>query len=102
MAEIDSAGLFDAKPSQDVKLKSFAPGELLTCEVCLRANPPIRSACLYCGAPLTSQATIVAEETASELQTAAVSTICYVVLAPKALSEVHDDLLDQVAKTIEA
>ena len=101
MAERDSAGIFDADASQDVKLKSFAPDELLTCDGCLRANPPTRAACLYCGAPLTSQATLVVQETATEPHTAAVSTMCYVVLPPKALSEVDEHLLDEIAKTIE-
>src|SRR3989440_5483810 len=101
MAEPDSAGLFDADAGQDVKLKSFAPDELLTCEVCLRANPPTRPACIYCGTPLTSPATIVAQETATEPQIAAVSPMCYVVLPPKALSEVDENLLDELAKTIE-
>src|SRR2546423_8454849 len=101
MAETDSAGLFDADAGQDVKLKSFAPDELLTCDVCLRVNPPTRPACIYCGTRLTSQATIVAQETATEPQTAAVSPMCYVVLPPKGLSEVDENLLDELAKTIE-
>ena len=56
MAEPDSAGLLDADASRDVKLKSFSADELLTCDVCLRANPPTRAACIYCGAALTSGA----------------------------------------------
>ena len=38
---------------------------------------------------------------ASYNQTAAVSTICYVVVPPKALSEVDENRLDELAKTIE-
>ena|SRR2546425_5121672 len=101
MAQIDSAGLLDADAGREVKLKSFAPDELLTCDGCLRANPPTRRTCIYCAAPLTSQATIVFQETATEPQTAAVSTICYVVVPPKALSEVDENRLDELAKTIE-
>jgi hypothetical protein len=36
----------------DTKPQSFALAEMITCEVCLRANPPTRSDCLYCAAIL--------------------------------------------------
>lgn len=101
MAEPDSAGLLDADASRDVKLKSFSPDELLTCDVCLRANPPTRAACIYCGAALTSNAPIVSTETEAEAQPAAVSPVCYVVVPPKALSAVGENLLDQLAQTIQ-
>ena len=100
MAEPDSAGLLDADASREVKLKSFALDELLTCDVCLRANPPTRAACIYCAAPLTSRATIVPKENEAEPQPA-VSTGCYVVVPPKALSVVDENLLDQLTKTIQ-
>lgn len=32
--------------------RPFAPGEMVACERCVRANPPTRMNCLYCGAPL--------------------------------------------------
>lgn len=32
--------------------RGFAGDEMIACEICLRANPPTRAACLYCGAPL--------------------------------------------------
>lgn len=37
--------------------RAFAPDQMVTCEQCLRANPPTRSTCLYCGValPLTEQ-----------------------------------------------
>jgi hypothetical protein len=101
MAEPDSAGLLDADANRDVKLKSFAPDELLTCDVCLRANPPTRAACIYCGAALSSNATIVSKKTESQPPPAAVSTGCYVAVPPKALSVVDENLLDQLAKTIQ-
>lgn len=41
---------FDAEP--EAKPQSFAFAEMITCEECLRANPPTRLNCLYCGAPL--------------------------------------------------
>ena len=42
----------DDGPVGTEPLKSFAPDEMVRCESCLRANPPIRMACLYCGQPL--------------------------------------------------
>ncbi len=32
--------------------RGFSPEEMLTCESCLRANPPTRTNCLYCGVVL--------------------------------------------------
>jgi hypothetical protein len=32
--------------------RGFAPEQMVRCEECLRANPPTRTACLYCAAPL--------------------------------------------------
>jgi len=36
-------------PSQP---EGFAPEEMVRCDACLRANPPTRAACFYCGAAL--------------------------------------------------
>jgi len=32
--------------------RGFAPDEMAVCDACLRANPPTRAGCFYCGAPL--------------------------------------------------
>src|SRR6185503_8268979 len=32
--------------------EAFAPEEMVRCDSCLRANPPTRTACFYCGAAL--------------------------------------------------
>jgi hypothetical protein len=32
--------------------QGFAPEQMVRCDACLRANPPTRVSCLYCGAPL--------------------------------------------------
>jgi hypothetical protein len=42
--------VFDAAP--EAKPQSFAISEMITCEECLRANPPTRTNCLYCGTKL--------------------------------------------------
>ena len=33
--------------------RGFAPGEMVGCESCLRANAPTRMNCLYCGAAMS-------------------------------------------------
>ncbi|MFN2579223.1 MAG: hypothetical protein ABR607_16245 [Pyrinomonadaceae bacterium] len=100
MAEIDSAGLPDQDAPSEVKLKSFAPGELLTCEVCLRTNPPTRAACIYCGARLTSSVVNVTPETEKQQPEAGAAAICYAVVPPKALSQVHENAMAQLAGII--
>jgi hypothetical protein len=43
----------------ELPARPFAPGEMVACGECLRANAPTRMNCLYCGAPLpvTEQST---------------------------------------------
>jgi hypothetical protein len=36
--------------------QGFAPDQMVRCEECLRANPPTRVECLYCGKPLPASA----------------------------------------------
>jgi hypothetical protein len=36
-------------------VRSFTPDQMVRCESCLRANPPTRSNCLYCGSVLPVQ-----------------------------------------------
>jgi hypothetical protein len=36
--------------------RGFTPEQMVTCEVCLRANPPTRTSCLYCAAQLRATA----------------------------------------------
>ena len=51
MTDGDKAALSDFEVS-NAKPHSFALAEMITCDECLRANPPTRSKCLYCGANL--------------------------------------------------
>jgi hypothetical protein len=51
LAEIDESWLAP-DPNASPPLKKFAPEEMVTCEACLRASPPTRAQCMYCGAPL--------------------------------------------------
>src|SRR6266550_3691708 len=42
-------------PTTDSPVRSFAPEQMVRCESCLRANPPTRVSCLYCGSGLQVQ-----------------------------------------------
>ena len=74
-------------PGSDTGPQSFAPAEMITCDECLRANPPTRTNCLYCGAilPATGKEPNIQPLTASIAETvesASVESGFYVVLAP--------------------
>jgi hypothetical protein len=47
------------EPSPELPLRSFTPDQMVRCESCLRANPPIRTNCLYCGAALPAQSAAI-------------------------------------------
>jgi hypothetical protein len=49
----------DAEPLRS-EPRGFAPEQMVTCEVCLRANPPTRTSCLYCAAQLSATVTSAA------------------------------------------
>jgi hypothetical protein len=74
-------------PGSDTGPQSFAPAEMITCDECLRANPPTRTNCLYCGAilPATGKEPNNQPLTASIAETvesASVESGFYIVLAP--------------------
>ena len=54
---------FGDEPLMRSEPQGFAPDQMVSCEECLRTNPPTRLSCLYCAAPLP-----VSEETANLLK----------------------------------
>jgi hypothetical protein len=50
--EDDELPLMDDDAGAPLMARAFAPGEMVACEACVRANPPTRMNCLYCGAVL--------------------------------------------------
>ena len=50
--------------------RGFAPGQMVRCEDCLRANPPVRTTCLYCAAalPVTEQSAALLKPTLRPLE----------------------------------
>ncbi len=49
--------LLNDEPAE-LPLRSFTPDQMVRCESCLRANPPTRANCLYCGASLPVQSAV--------------------------------------------
>ena len=95
MAEIDESWLVP-DPNASPTLKKFAPEEMVTCEACLRASPPNRARCMYCGAHLPGTAASAVPETETSIDEN--KPTYYVVLhgtaAPGTLAE---SLIDQLA-----
>ncbi|MGB7923885.1 MAG: hypothetical protein WCF57_11630 [Pyrinomonadaceae bacterium] len=48
--------MLDDDESFQPSVRGFAPEQMVTCEACLRANPPTRTSCLYCAAALPTTA----------------------------------------------
>lgn len=92
----------------DARPHSFAPAEMITCDACLRANPPTRSKCLYCGAdlPLTGndregQSSREATNPIGQIdQPASVSDAHYVVLSPNQNNVVAESSLGAIASLL--
>ncbi|HYG08945.1 MAG TPA: hypothetical protein VD835_03115 [Pyrinomonadaceae bacterium] len=55
--EDDELPLLDEDAGAAQAMRAFAPAEMVACEACLRANPPTRMNCLYCGATLPAAPT---------------------------------------------
>lgn len=107
---------FDAAP--DIKPQSFAPAEMITCDACLRANPPTRANCLYCGGNLPANGRIEAQQTAQAPQADGqsidpgqadsakhpneVGTLnnCFVVLAAGQTVDVSESTLAEIAELL--
>jgi hypothetical protein len=47
--------LLDNGPSSNLPARSFTPEQMVSCDLCSRANPPTRGNCLYCGSVLPVQ-----------------------------------------------
>ena len=52
MSDIDKIDLAAIDLGESARPRTFAEDEMVLCEDCLRANPPTRANCLYCGAQL--------------------------------------------------
>lgn len=84
MTEGEKAASLEFDVASEAKPQSFTHAEMNTCDACLRANPPTRAQCLYCGVDLpviiSEQASRPAGETTSA--TPNLGDAYYIVLAP--------------------
>src|SRR5437588_11395094 len=103
MSESEDTNPFGAAIDQESKPKSFAADELINCDGCSRANPPTRSACLYCGAALATTATHleVSPVAASEDQTASSGDRSYVVLISRETDPNEESTVSQLASWLQ-
>jgi hypothetical protein len=72
-------------PGSDAGPQSFAPAEIIACDECMRANPPTRANCLYCGAILPAARNASTTQTPPQSTQPAgenVESGFYIVLAP--------------------
>ena len=103
MSELDETkAIGTAINHQESKPKSFAVDELVNCHECSRANPPTRSACLYCGTPLATATLLeVSPLAATEAQTTASGDGSYVVLIHRETDQIEESTVSQLASLLQ-
>jgi hypothetical protein len=95
---MEKSELLNLETGADARPRSFTPAQMVTCESCLRANPPTRPSCLYCGERLPATETVEAPPAAEgEVSPAAASPGLYVVLSVPANEPMDESLLQQIA-----
>jgi hypothetical protein len=103
VTESEKSALLDLEAVAEARPKSFAPAELITCDECLRANPPSRSQCLYCGANLPQKTWEHSETRAqpAEIDKPAKATeACYLVLRSTEINTVSEASLAEIASIL--
>jgi hypothetical protein len=101
VTELDNSELLNLETGSDTRPRSFTPAEMVTCESCLRANPPTRSTCLYCAERLAGTEPVEAPQAESDATPAATLTAFYVVLPPRSNEALDESLLQQIANRSE-
>jgi hypothetical protein len=96
LPEIDESWLAP-DTAAEAPLKKFAPDEMVPCNACLRANPPTRAQCMYCGASLHEAAASPEVETAAPEQIGE-GKYWVVIRAPEGES-IEDSAVTQLAET---
>jgi len=103
LSDADKAPASDFAAVPDTKPQSFALAEMVTCDACLRANPPTRSNCLYCGAilPGTLKETQSTRESGGEQGPDANSNSGFcIVLAPNQSRALDQSSLGEVGELL--
>ena len=110
MTDRDKADFGELDVAFEAKPHTFTLVEMITCDACLRANPPTRAACLYCGADLPANGNEHDSQSAAEAtgSTAGptegseedVSDGYYVVLNPNQTNSPSESSLSEIASTL--
>jgi hypothetical protein len=103
VTESEKSALSDLEAVAEARPNSFAPAELITCDECLRANPPTRAQCLYCGANLPQNTREHSETRAqpAEIDRRANTTeACYLVLRSTQINIVSESSLAEIASVL--
>ena len=92
-------------PVSDARPQSFAAAEMITCDACLRANPPTRANCLYCGANLPVNSEVVNAKPAPQqvderIAPANLDPGFYVVLTPGQTKPLNESSLAETAAVL--
>jgi hypothetical protein len=102
VTESDNPELFKVDAAEEVRPRSFTPAQMLTCDECLRANPPTRSQCLYCGAQLPTAATASQTPERSAEPAAVISHDgFYVIAATGDIARLDEPSLERLASRLE-
>jgi hypothetical protein len=103
LTEVDNSELLNLETGTESRPRSFTPAEMITCDSCLRANPPTRQTCLYCGDSLVTTEPIKAPQVENHASPAAVAvaTCFYVVLPVDPNGSLDESVLAQVASRSE-
>src|SRR4030095_3258808 len=99
--ELDDSELLNLETGADSRLRSFTPAEMITCDSCLRANPPTRPTCMYCGERLLADEPIEAPQVESDATPVAAASCFYVVLPVGPNGSLDESVLERVASRSE-
>jgi hypothetical protein len=92
--------VLDDLPLQSTEPRGFSPADMVRCEECLRANPPTRLECLYCGKalPVTEATSNLARPSLRPLETWEQGYNNILVHSPRA--EIADESIDEIANLL--
>jgi hypothetical protein len=99
--ELYDSELLNLETGADSRLRSFTPAEMITCDSCLRANPPTRPTCMYCGERLPAAEPIEAPQVESDAAPVAAAAYFYVVLPAGPNGSLDESVLERVASRSE-
>jgi hypothetical protein len=99
LTDADKAASSESDEASEAKPHSFTLAEMVTCDACLRANPPTRARCLYCGTDLPVSTADQEIQSAGETTDRAANAVdgYYVVLTPNQTRILSEGALTEIA-----